>query len=84
MTYVMYGIIAVTAIGALRLLSAPIKWAVKLALNTLLGIVLLMVFNLIGGAIGITLGLNLANALVVALLGPLGLLCLLIMRFIFL
>lgn len=62
-------IIAVLIVLCVVLFRKPIKFAVKVALNTGLGFVALIIVNLIGAEIGVSLGVNWLNALVVGVLG---------------
>ena len=56
-----------------KVLSAPLRVAVKALLNTLLGLGALLVVNATGSVTGLTLGFNLFNAAVVGILGVPGL-----------
>ncbi|MBQ9535617.1 MAG: pro-sigmaK processing inhibitor BofA family protein [Clostridia bacterium] len=82
--YILYGAAAAVIFVTLKLFSAPIRWGIKLLLNTLLGLALLVLFNFFGSYIGVTLGLNLVNALAVGIFGPAGLVLLLIIRWLLL
>jgi inhibitor of the pro-sigma K processing machinery len=68
--------------GVLRVFRAPLRLALKLACNTLLGFAALWLVNLTAGFTGISLGVNLWNALVVGVLGPSGLVLLLLARWV--
>ncbi len=63
----------------IRIFFTPLKWILKLVINTGLGYGALFVLNWLGSHIGFTLGINLFNALVTAVFGVPGviLLCLL-------
>ncbi len=76
----LYALVAVGVVLALKLLATPIKWGLKLLLNTGLGLLLLFVFNWIADDFGMALGLNLSNALIVGIFGPFGLVLLLFFR----
>lgn len=56
-----------------KLLSAPVRIALRAGLNTLLGLIALLVVNATGSVTGLTLGFNLFNAAVVGVLGVPGL-----------
>ena len=62
-----------------RVFFAPLRWIVKLAINTGLGYVGLFVLNWLGSMVGFTIGINLFNAVITGLFGVPGviLLCLL-------
>ena len=64
-----------------RLLLKPLKWIVKLLLNTLGGFLLLLAVNFVGSWAGLSLGLNWINALVAGVLGLPGVALLLILKF---
>lgn len=78
--YLLYGLVAVAAAAVVVLFRTPLKWGLKLLINTALGLVLLFFFNLAGRYIGVTLGINMINGLIVGILGPAGLLALLLVR----
>ena len=56
-----------------KLLSAPLRVALRAGLNTILGLMALLVVNATGSITGLTLGFNLFNAAVVGILGVPGL-----------
>ena len=62
----------------IRLFRKPIRWILKLLLNTAIGFAALFLLNFFGSAIGITLGLNWINALVIGVTGFPGLVLLLL------
>ncbi len=68
---------------AVKLFTAPMRWAFKAALNTALGFVGLFLFNLIGQSFGLSLGLNLLNAAVIGVLGLPGFELLLMLQWLF-
>ena len=65
-----------------RILSAPLRLALKLLLNAASGLVALWLVNLLSGVTGIYLGLNLVNALIVGIFGLPGLLLLILLRWV--
>ena len=67
----------------IRLLRRPIRWILKLLLNTAIGFAALFLLNFFGSAIGITLGLNWINALVIGVAGFPGLVLLLLIKYLF-
>lgn len=75
------GIVLVTA--ALRLFAAPLRLALKVAINAVLGLAALAAVDLAGGITGIHLGLNAVNALVVGVLGLPGLGLLVLLEWVF-
>lgn len=70
-------------IVVLKVFSAPLKLAMKLALNTFFGYIALLAYSLIGRLFGATLGVNLLNAIVVGLLGVPGFFLLLLVKWLF-
>ena len=69
-------------IALLRVFSAPLKLAVKLAVNTLLGFFALWIVNLTAAFTGVALGVNLWNALVIGVLGLPGFVLLLLVQWV--
>lgn len=69
-------------IALLRVFSAPLKLAVKLAVNTLLGFLALWAVNAAAGFTGVALGVNLWNALVIGVLGLPGFVLLLLVQWV--
>lgn len=67
---------------SVKVLSAPLRIAVKALLNTLLGLGALLVVNATGSVTGLTLGFNLFNAAVVGILGVPGLGLLFLMQWV--
>lgn len=67
----------------IRLFRKPIRWILKLLLNTAIGFTALFLLNFFGSAIGITLGLNWINALVIGVAGFPGLVLLLLIKYLF-
>lgn len=65
----------------IRLFRKPIRWILKLLLNTAIGFAALFLLNFFGSAIGITLGLNWINALVIGVAGFPGLVLLLLIKY---
>ena len=67
----------------IKILSAPMRWLLKLFINTALGFASLFVLNFFGEFIGFTLGLNVINALVVGFLGVPGVALLVLLKLFF-
>lgn len=64
-----------------KILSKPLRWAVKLLLNAIVGFVALTLLNALGGLIGVSLGVNWLNAIVVGVLGVPGVILLLLIKY---
>ena len=69
-------------IALIRVLSAPLRLALKLLANTALGFLALWAVGLTSGVTGIALGLNLWNALVIGILGLPGFALLLLVQWV--
>lgn len=65
----------------IKLFLTPIKWIVKLLINTAVGFAGLWVLNYFGAFFGISLGLNWINALIIGVLGFPGLVLLLALKY---
>ena len=60
----------------------PIKWILKLIINSILGGILIWVINLVGGMWGFHIGLNLYTSLLVGFLGIPGVIVLILLKLI--
>jgi inhibitor of the pro-sigma K processing machinery len=67
-----------------RVMFKPIKWLVKLIVNSILALVGIMVINIIGNYFGYHLPINPVSVIGVGVLGVPGLLLLILMNFIML
>lgn len=70
-------------LGVIRLFAAPLKFALKVILNTLFGFLALFLLGLTAPLTGFALGLNLFNALVIGVLGVPGLVLLVLLQAVF-
>ena len=70
------------AVAVVRLFSAPLKLALRLAVNAVLGFGAMWLLNLTTAVTGLSLGLNLFNGLVVGILGIPGFLLLLLVKWV--
>lgn len=81
-------IIALTVLGFflvilfIRIFSKPLRFILKLLLNTALGFLALFLFHYLSPLLGVHIGLNLANALIVGILGVPGFFLLLLLSWI--
>lgn len=69
-------------VAVIRLLAAPLKLALRLAVNAALGFAAMWLLNLTSAYTGLSLGLNVFNGLVVGILGVPGFLLLLLVRWV--
>ena len=67
----------------IKILSAPIRWIVKLGLNALLGFVVLFIFNFFGEFIGISIPINLISSLITGFFGVPGVVFLILYQILF-
>lgn len=81
LAFAIFGIFLLLSL--VRLFAAPIRLALKAALNALLGFAALFVLNLAAPLTGLTLGLNFMNAIVVGILGAPGLVLLVLLKRVF-
>ena len=71
----------ISVVLVLRLLSAPLRLAVKLLINALVGFAVLFLLNFAGGFVGLSLGINWLNAIVVGIFGAPGVVLLLLLKY---
>ena len=69
-------------VAVIRLLAAPLKLVLRLAVNAVLGFAAMWLLNLTSAYTGLSLGLNVFNGLVVGILGVPGFLLLLLVRWV--
>ncbi|MBE7046088.1 MAG: pro-sigmaK processing inhibitor BofA [Ruminococcaceae bacterium] len=65
---------------SLRILFVPLKYVIKVLLNSVVGAVLLVIINLFSDKTGIFIGVNPLNSLIIGLLGVPGLIGLIILK----
>lgn len=65
-----------------RIFIVPIKWILKLIINSALGGILIWVINLIGGVWGFHIGLNIYTSVLVGVLGVPGAIFLIMLKLI--
>ena len=75
-------IVVFLLVALARILSAPLRLALKLLVNAASGLVALWLVNLLSGVTGIYLGLNLVNALIVGIFGLPGLVLLILLQWV--
>ncbi len=73
-------VIVALVLIAILIFTKPIRFILKLLLNTLIGFVALILINKFGASLGISLGVNWINAAVVGVLGIPGLALLLVLK----
>ena len=73
-------LLVLLALVAVRILKTPIKWALKLVLNTAVGFVILLVLNFLGSYIGVHVAVNWVNALIAGVMGVPGVALVLLLR----
>ena len=71
-------LIGIIIIG--KIFIVPIKWIIKIIINSIIGIILLYIINIIGGMWNFHIGINLFTALLVGMLGIPGAVLLMIMK----
>lgn len=81
--YIMLAIFAVGVFLLLKLLTKPIKLALKLLFNAAIGYVMIFLLNFFGADFGITLSLSFWPAITVGILGLPGVLILLAIKYLF-
>ena len=64
-----------------RVFALPLKWILKILLNSILGGILIFVINLIGGAFNFHIGLNIITSIIVGFLGVPGAILLAVLTF---
>ena len=83
MQYLVFFLTIVAVLIIVRVLSWPFKKILKLILNIGLGLVMILIVNSFGGGFGIYIPFNIVTALISGLLGLPGVICLIILNYIF-
>lgn len=63
-----------------KIFIVPIKWILKLVINSILGGILIWIINLIGGIWAFHIGLNAYTAILIGILGVPGVLLLILIK----
>ncbi len=77
------GIIIVAAVlvfGVIKIFSTPIKFILRLLLNTIVGFIALIIINFFGKFLGVSIGVNWINAVIIGIFGAPGVALLLILQ----
>lgn len=77
-----YIIVIIISLISLGLLKSPIKAIFKWLINSFLGFIALLGFNFLGSYVGISMAVNFLNAIIIGVLGPFGVLLILILSYI--
>ena len=80
---VMLAAVVVGVIALIRIVAAPIKKLLKLALNAVLGFVLLWLVNFFGDFVGIRIEINWVTILISAVLGVPGIVLMVVYQILF-
>lgn len=64
----------------LRVLSAPVKWILRLILNVFTGVLGLLAVNLVGGFFGFEIAINIVTAFIVGFFGVPGIFLLVLLK----
>ena len=75
-------LVAFLIVVLIRILSAPLRLAIKLLANAVSGLVALILVNFLSPVTGVYLGLNLVNALIVGIFGLPGLVLLILAKWV--
>lgn len=77
-----YIIVIIISLISLGVLKTPMKAIFKWAINSLLGFIALLGFNFLGSYVGISIAVNFFNSIIIGILGPFGVLLILILSYI--
>ena len=83
MQYLIFILTVISVLVIVKLLSWPFKKILKLIFNIALGLVMIVLVNTFGAGIGIYIPFNSVTALISGLLGIPGVICLIILNYIF-
>ena len=83
MQYIVLVLTIIALIIVTKILSWPLKKILKLLLNIAIGLVMILLVNVFGGKIGLSIPFNVVTAIVSGFLGVPGVICLIILHYIF-
>lgn len=83
MQYVILFVTIISVLVIVKLFSWPMKKILKLLFNIVIGLILILIVNSFGGKYGILIPFNNITALISGLLGIPGVICLIILNYIF-
>lgn len=83
MQYLVFAFTVIAVLVIVKLLSWPFRKMIKLVINIALGLVMIWIVNAFGGTLGIYIPFNMITALVSGILGVPGVICLIILNYIF-
>lgn len=75
--YILVGVLTLVSFASFF---RPLRLVVKLVFHTVLGFLSLLLYNWAGAPLGLSVGINLYTSLTVALLGPWGLILLIVLQ----
>lgn len=83
MQYLVFVLTVIAVLVIVKLLSWPFRKIIKLVINIALGLAMIWLINTFGSGIGIEIPFNVITALVSGLLGVPGVICLIVLNYIF-
>ncbi len=83
MQYVVFVLAIIALIVITKILSWPLKKILKLLINVAIGILMIIVVNIFGEGINLHIPFNIVTALVSGTLGIPGVICLIVLHYIF-
>lgn len=83
MQYVIFCLCVIAMIIIAKIFSWPLKKILKLLVNIAFGIILILLTNILGESIGLHIPFNIVTAIIAGILGVPGVICLIILHYIF-
>ena len=83
MQYVIFCLCVIAMIIIAKIFSWPFKKILKLLFNIAIGIILILITNILGESIGLHIPFNAVTAIIAGILGVPGVICLIILHYIF-
>ena len=83
MQYVIFCLCVIAMIIIAKIFSWPFKKILKLLFNIAFGIILILITNIFGESIGLHIPFNIVTAIIAGFLGVPGVICLIILHYIF-
>lgn len=83
MQYVIFVLCIIALIIIAKIFSWPLKKIIKLILNIIIGLIMILLVNVFGENIGLHIPFNIVTAVISGTLGIPGVICLIILHYIF-
>lgn len=83
MQYIIFVLCIIAVIIIAKIFSWPLKKIIKLVINIIVGLIMILLVNVFGDEIDLHIPFNIVTALISGILGVPGVICLIVLHYIF-